>query len=222
MDADVEMDLNEEGSRSQSLADPLEIESNPNITCATPRRLSSSSVESAKIPAEENFKEAPNTVATTAIEADSSTTVTHLVRSSRKKRSIGLMEDLWDESIFEDPARVTKTTPVIKISFGSEGAGTVLKIPSKVHHTYASDTEDTSPVNDPLRLEDSSKDPFEAQFQPDQSTDESDPLRLPATRDCEDSAKAAKKALKKAKKKVLKIMYGATSPARSPCSTSPR
>lgn len=42
-------------------------------------------------------------------------------------------------------------------------------------------------------------------------------------KDCETaSAKAAKKALKKAKKKALKKMYGATSPARSPCNGSPR
>jgi hypothetical protein len=42
-------------------------------------------------------------------------------------------------------------------------------------------------------------------------------------KDCETaSAKAAKKALKKAKKKALRKMYGATSPARSPCNGSPR
>lgn len=42
-------------------------------------------------------------------------------------------------------------------------------------------------------------------------------------KDCETaSAKAAKKALKKAKKKALKMMYGAASPARSPCNGSPR
>jgi PWWP domain len=59
----------------------------------------------------------------------------------RKKRSVGSMEDLWDESIFEDGSKRTKldplestrtTTPIIKISFGSQGQGTVLKIPAKV------------------------------------------------------------------------------------------
>lgn len=61
------------------------------------------------------------------------------VRVTRKKRSIGLMEDLWDESVFEDPARTTtatRATPVIKISFGAQGEGTVLKIPSKIQHPY--------------------------------------------------------------------------------------
>lgn len=50
----------------------------------------------------------------------------------RKKRSVGSMEDLWDETVFEEAAKKAKTTPIIKISFGSPGEGTVLKIPSKV------------------------------------------------------------------------------------------
>lgn len=61
------------------------------------------------------------------------------LRVPRKKRSIGLMEDLWDESVFEEPARTvptTRATPVIKISFGAQGEGTVLKIPSKIQHPY--------------------------------------------------------------------------------------
>ncbi|XP_065352967.1 PWWP domain-containing protein 2B-like isoform X1 [Cloeon dipterum] len=58
----------------------------------------------------------------------------------RKKRSVGSMEDLWDESILEEGHKRSKlvdslesprtTTPVIKISFG--GQRTVMKIPSKV------------------------------------------------------------------------------------------
>ncbi|KAG8233066.1 hypothetical protein J437_LFUL012942 [Ladona fulva] len=61
----------------------------------------------------------------------------------RKKRSVGSMEDLWDESVFEDGSkggappgdpngRPHPTTPVIKISFGSRGKGTVLEIPARV------------------------------------------------------------------------------------------
>lgn len=55
------------------------------------------------------------------------------------------MEDLWDESVFEDSARTTsattttptaRATPVIKISFGTQGEGTVLKIPSKIQDPY--------------------------------------------------------------------------------------
>lgn len=45
----------------------------------------------------------------------------------RKKTSIGSMEDLWDETAFEE----TKKTPIIKITFGSQGEGTVMEIPSR-------------------------------------------------------------------------------------------
>lgn len=42
----------------------------------------------------------------------------------RKKRSVGSMEDLWDESVFEESQKkALRTTPVIKISFGSQGEG---------------------------------------------------------------------------------------------------
>ncbi|KAE8744315.1 hypothetical protein FOCC_FOCC009038 [Frankliniella occidentalis] len=61
----------------------------------------------------------------------------------RKKRNVGSMEDLWDETVFlEDTTR--RTTPVIKISFGTQGEGTVLKIPAKVrsYHESESDVED--------------------------------------------------------------------------------
>lgn len=60
----------------------------------------------------------------------------------RKKHSIGSMEDLWDESIFEDQMQKTKTTPVLKISFGSEGQGTVLKIPAKVTNNSSASEEE--------------------------------------------------------------------------------
>lgn len=45
----------------------------------------------------------------------------------RKKPSIGSMEDLWDETAFEE----TKKTPILKITFGSQGEGTVMEIPSR-------------------------------------------------------------------------------------------
>ncbi|XKL59810.1 hypothetical protein PGB90_000826 [Kerria lacca] len=64
----------------------------------------------------------------------------------RKKHSIGSMEDLWDESIFEDQLQKTKTTPVLKISFGSEGQGTVLKIPAKVTNNSSESEVDESHV----------------------------------------------------------------------------
>lgn len=128
-----------------SRAEPMELDSNPSQAyCATPRRLSSSSVESAKIPPEEEEEEEKKTLAA----ADSTVRASNgrALRAQRKKRSIGLMEDLWDESIFEDPGKsppitsiippLARATPVIKISFGTQGEGTVLKIPSKIQHPY--------------------------------------------------------------------------------------
>lgn len=58
----------------------------------------------------------------------------------RKKRSVGSMEDLWDESVFEE--KRARTTPVIKISFGNQGEGEVLKIPSKLKNCSESEAED--------------------------------------------------------------------------------
>jgi len=60
----------------------------------------------------------------------------------RKKRSVGSMEDLWDENVFVEATKKTRTTPVIKISFGSQGEGTVLKIPSKVQSFSESEPEE--------------------------------------------------------------------------------
>lgn len=60
----------------------------------------------------------------------------------RKKRSVGSMEDLWDENVFVEATKKTRTTPVIKISFGSQGEGTVLKIPSKVQNCSESEPEE--------------------------------------------------------------------------------
>jgi hypothetical protein len=81
--------------------------------------------------------------------ADSASSVQGLADSKermvlRKKRSVGSMEDLWDESVFEDSmrkARNARTTPVIKISFGTQGEGTVLKIPAKVQKYIPSESE---------------------------------------------------------------------------------
>lgn len=63
-------------------------------------------------------------------------------RILRKKRSIGSMEDLWDETVFEEnqnknlgiadqPCTNTKT---IKISYGPQGEPTVLKIPAQIEN----------------------------------------------------------------------------------------
>lgn len=188
-------------------------DSNPSMAyCATPRRLSSSSVESAKVPEEEDKK---------TFAAADSTMKLRTGRVPRKKRSVGSMEDLWDESVFEDPTRTARTTPVIKISFGAQGEGTVLKIPAKLQDPeYEQETDD-----------------------PDEAQQERDPLELPRSfdeyreegeddgqeqvdsqkQDVKDaSAKAAKRALKKAKKEARRKLLGGVSPARSPCNGSPR
>ncbi|XP_031787302.1 PWWP domain-containing protein 2A isoform X2 [Nasonia vitripennis] len=232
--AEAEAEVENRPMNTLSRPEPMELDSNPTQAyCATPRRLSSSSVESAKIPPDEEDKK-------TLAAADSTVKGGgRAVRVTRKKRSIGLMEDLWDESVFEDPARTTVTatraTPVIKISFGAQGEGTVLKIPSKIQHPYDgrdvdTDTEEaqTEPERDPLELPKS----YEADAyggyhhcgNGEDGQEQVDPQRQALLgKDCETaSAKAAKKALKKAKKKALRKMYGATSPARSPCNGSPR
>ena len=99
-------------------------------------------------------------------------------RVLRKKKSVGSMEDLWDERVFEEKLkakRFAKHTPVIKISYGSQGEGTILKIPAKVSE---GDVEES----------------------------ESEQSRLETTEELEQdvgktaNAKAAKRALKKAKK----------------------
>jgi len=120
--------------------------------------------------------------------ADSASSVQELADSKermvlRKKRSVGSMEDLWDESVFEDSmrkARNARTTPVIKISFGSQGEGTVLKIPAKVQKYIPSESETEDKVD-----------------QQKQKTKDA-------------SAKAAKRALKKAKKEARRKMLSAS------------
>ncbi|XP_011506411.1 PREDICTED: PWWP domain-containing protein 2A-like [Ceratosolen solmsi marchali] len=232
---EAEEEMENRPMNALSRAEPMELDSNPTQAyCATPRRLSSSSVESAKVPPDEEDKK-------TLAAADSTVKGGRTVRVARKKRSIGLMEDLWDESVFEDPARTTtatRTTPVIKISFGAQGEGTVLKIPSKIQNPYLSrdmdtDTEETQTEldRDPLELPNKRHEAggfgsyHRRQCDPEEDGQEQvDPQRHGhLIKDCETaSAKAAKKALKKAKKKALRKMYGATSPARSPCNGSPR
>ncbi|KAF5273045.1 hypothetical protein FQR65_LT04787 [Abscondita terminalis] len=88
--------------------------------------------------------------------------VKNIKRTLRKKRSVGSMEDLWDESVFEervhlknnDPnsnngnivmensnnnSNVCISTRTIKISYGPQGEGTVLKIPAPIDKFNASD-----------------------------------------------------------------------------------
>lgn len=119
-------------------------------------------------------------------------------RVLRKKRSVGSMEDLWDETVFEDKfadknggTLKSRTTPIIKISFGSgTGEGTVLKIPAKVQS-----------------------------YIPVENVEE-DKKKEKTKRDA--SAKAAKKALKKAKKEARRKVLGSTSPVKSLGGASPR
>ncbi|XP_011879490.1 PREDICTED: PWWP domain-containing protein 2A-like isoform X1 [Vollenhovia emeryi] len=198
--------------RVESTAD---CDNNPSTAyCATPRRLSSSSVESAKVPEEEDKK---------TFAAADSTMRLRTGRVPRKKRSVGSMEDLWDESVFEDPTRTARTTPVIKISFGAQGEGTVLKIPAKpqdpdAYEQETDDADDTQQERDPLELPRSFGDDYEGE---EDGQEQVDPQKQGGVvKDA--SAKAAKRALKKAKKEARRKMLGGVSPARSPCNGSPR
>lgn len=189
-------------------------DSNPSMAyCATPRRLSSSSVESAKVPEEEDKK---------TFAAADSTMRLRTGRIPRKKRSVGSMEDLWDESVFEDPTRTARTTPVIKISFGAQGEGTVLKIPAKLqdpeYEQETDDPDDTQQERDPLELPRSFDYEYHEEGEED-GQEQVDPQKQ-GVKDA--SAKAAKRALKKAKKEARRKMLGGVSPARSPCNGSPR
>ncbi|EFN89370.1 PWWP domain-containing protein 2B [Harpegnathos saltator] len=191
-------------------------DSNPSMAyCATPRRLSSSSVESAKVPEEEDKK---------TFAAADSTMRLRTGRIPRKKRSVGSMEDLWDESVFEDPTRTARTTPVIKISFGAQGEGTVLKIPAKLqdpeYEQETDDPDDTQQERDPLELPRSFDNDYEYHEGGEEDGQEQVDPQKQGVKDA--SAKAAKRALKKAKKEARRKMLGGVSPARSPCNGSPR
>lgn len=110
-----------------------------------------------------------------------------LKRILRKKRSVGSMEDLWDESCFEENKNTnttsdqpsTNTTRTLKISFGQQGEETVLKIPAEI-----------DPVNDDS----------EENINTDREKETA-------------SYKAARKALKKAKKEARrKVLLAGSSP----------
>ncbi|XP_016916866.2 uncharacterized protein LOC108000773 [Apis cerana] len=215
----------DEGDSSANATEPTEermestdCDSNPSMAyCATPRRLSSSSVESAKIPEEEEKK---------TFAAADSTMRPRTGRIPRKKRSVGSMEDLWDETVFEDPTRTARTTPVIKISFGAQGEGTVLKIPSKIQDPeYEQETDDAEDVQteterDPLELPRNFDNDYDYREDGEEDGQEQVDPQKQGVKDA--SAKAAKRALKKAKKEARRKMLGGVSPARSPCNGSPR
>ncbi|XP_011296948.1 PWWP domain-containing protein 2B-like [Fopius arisanus] len=189
-------------------------EGGANVACrATPRRLSSSSVESAKIPEDDDERDNEGTMMAAA---DSTVKSKNSGRTSRKKRSVGSMEDLWDETIFEDNGRNTRATPVIKISFGAQGEGTVLKIPSKIKNLVGeSETEYEEPMGEGK---------FEGtRADEDGLQEQLDPQKQNSGKDSA-CAKAAKRALKRAKKEARRKMMGGggVSPGRSPLSTSPR
>ncbi|XP_012268853.2 uncharacterized protein LOC105693476 [Athalia rosae] len=193
---------------------------------ARPRRLSSSSVESAKVPDEEDKK---------TLAAADSTMRPKITggRVSRKKRSVGSMEDLWDESVFEELNRTAKTTPVIKISFGAQGEGTVMKIPAKIQCTLFDGERDTDTEDLPDAPTEPRNDPPEIAKQTPAAVDLAEVIEENEEERCSDgavqqtgakdaSAKAAKRALKRAKKEARRKMLGGVSPARSPCNGSPR
>ncbi|XP_071560278.1 uncharacterized protein [Temnothorax nylanderi] len=213
--SEEEASLNMLASSQERVESTADCDNNPSTAyCATPRRLSSSSVESAKVPEEEDKK---------TFAAADSTMRLRTGRNPRKKRSVGSMEDLWDESVFEDPTRTARTTPVIKISFGAQGEGTVLKIPAKpqdpdAYEQETDDADDAQQESDSLELPRSFGENYEGE---EDGQEQVDPQKQGGVvKDA--SAKAAKRALKKAKKEARRKMLGGVSPARSPCNGSPR
>ncbi|KAG7190269.1 hypothetical protein KM043_006387 [Ampulex compressa] len=202
--------------QAEERVESTDCDSNPSMAyCATPRRLSSSSVESAKIPDEDEKK---------TFAAADSTMRPRTGRVPRKKRSVGSMEDLWDESVFEDPMRTARATPVIKISFGAQGEGTVLKIPSKIqdpeYEQETDDQEDAQAERDPLELPRNFENDYDYRVDGEEDGQEQVDPQKQGVKDA--SAKAAKRALKRAKKEARRKMLGGVSPARSPCNGSPR
>lgn len=117
-------------------------------------------------------------------------------RILRKKRSVGSMEDLWDETVFEennknktseDLALNAPNTRTIKISYGPQGEGTVLKIPANIDDLHVKEEENVN-------------------IEEDKSVDN----------------KAARKALKKAKKEAKKKVFVGGSPCYLASAASPR
>ncbi|KAF5295982.1 hypothetical protein FQA39_LY12754 [Lamprigera yunnana] len=132
--------------------------------------------------------------------------VKSIKRALRKKRSVGSMEDLWDESVFEERVHLKNNDPnsnnggvitensnnnsntcintrTIKISYGPQGEGTVLKIPAPIDKFNASDESEET-----LNVENQNND--------------KEPIN-----------KAARKALKRARKKARqKRMLSGNSP----------
>lgn len=123
-----------------------------------------------------------------------------LKRTLRKKRSVGSMEDLWDETCFEEKnnknnnlinqnnanADINACPRTIKISYGPQGEGTVLKIPAQIENVTVSDDDSEENINveeNKLKTKDASN-------------------------------KAARKALKKAKKEAKRkvLLTGVSSP----------
>lgn len=176
---------------------------------ATPRRLSSSSVESAKIPDDnDNDNDETDKEGTMMAAADSTVKSKATGRGSRKKRSVGSMEDLWDETIFED-GRNTRSTPIIKISFGAQGEGTVLKIPSKIKKAIGESETENEEVQGDGKFEGADK------IDDDGLQEQLDPQKQHTGKDLA-CAKAAKRALKRAKKEARRKMMGGGSGAVSP------
>lgn len=73
-------------------------------------------------------------------------------RILRKKRSVGSMEDLWDESVFEEANKNNNVnTRTIKISYGPQGEGTVLKIPAQIENLKEEENEDNKAARKALK-----------------------------------------------------------------------
>lgn len=89
-----------------------------------------------------NCSSEPRTIAG----SKSSSSKANKIVDLKKKPSAGSMEDLWDETVFEEAnlGELGTNTRTIKISFGREGEGTVLKIPAKIEDLEDPDKDKTT------------------------------------------------------------------------------
>lgn len=178
--------------------------SNTNIKCGS---TINSDADTENTPAEQivhsmDHSDSPATVDEVG-EHPPEITAKSIKRILRKKRSIGSMEDLWDESVFEEnmhnknnnlnnqnnanadlPHNVFTSTRTIKISYGPQGEGTILKIPAHIENLNLTDEPEESTNIDDEKIK---------------------------VKDAND--KAARRALKKAKKEAKrKVLLSGNSP----------
>lgn len=140
--------------------------SNNNIKCGS---TINSDADTENTPAEQIVHSMDHSDSTTTIdevgEHPPEITSKSIKRILRKKPSAGSMEDLWDESVLEEnvhknnnlntqsnansdhPQNICTSTRTIKISYGPQGEGTILKIPAQIE-SLTNETEESVNLGD--------------------------------------------------------------------------